>query len=84
LTLFPRRFVGRLTGKEREAQQGAHASLLKRLAYFLQPEQEAQQSSEGQHPGCAALAAAVRPSAITAINNMTFNFFMIFLLCIWK
>jgi hypothetical protein len=46
----------------------------------LQPEQEAQQSSEAQHPACAAVAALANPSVITAINSITFNVFMIRLL----
>jgi hypothetical protein len=50
------------------------------LTYFpyLQPEQEAQQSAEEQQPACAALAALVTPSAITAINNTTFSVFIVF------
>jgi len=50
------------------------------LLYFLQPEQEAQQSSEAQQPACAAVAAPATPSAMIAINTMTFRFFMIRLL----
>jgi hypothetical protein len=44
----------------------------------LQPEQEAQQSSEAQQPGGVALAVPARPSAMTAINSITLNIFMIF------
>jgi hypothetical protein len=50
----------------------------------LHPEQEAQQLSDAQQPARAAFAVAARPSAMTAIKNTTLNFFMIFLLCIWK
>jgi hypothetical protein len=44
----------------------------------LQPEQSAQQSAEEQHPVWAAFAVPASPSAITAINNITLNVFMVF------
>jgi hypothetical protein len=44
----------------------------------LQPEHEEQQSAEAQQPVCVALAVPVVPSAITAINNATFNVFIVF------
>jgi hypothetical protein len=43
----------------------------------LHPEQEAQQASDEQQPPLAAFAAPAIPSAMTAINKTTFNFFMI-------
>jgi hypothetical protein len=53
-----------------------HAPPLFLICYYL-PEQKAQQSAEVQQPACvwAVLAA---PSAITAINNITFNVFIVF------
>jgi hypothetical protein len=45
---------------------------------YLQPEQEAQQSAEGQQPACAAFAVPATPSATTAINKITFNVFIVF------
>jgi hypothetical protein len=48
------------------------------FASYLQPEQEAQQSAEPQHPACVAFAVPATPSAITTINNTTFNVFIVF------
>jgi hypothetical protein len=48
------------------------------IYYYLQPEQSAQQSAEGQQPVCAAFAVPASPSAITAINNITLNVFIVF------
>jgi hypothetical protein len=44
----------------------------------LHPEQEAQQSAEGQHDTCAAFTAPARLSAMTAINTIALIFFMDF------
>lgn len=44
---------------------------------YLQPEQSAQQSAEGQHP-VFAFAVPATPSATTAINTSTFNTFIVF------
>jgi hypothetical protein len=52
------------------------APLLSRTCRYLQPEQEAQQSAEAQHAS-AAFARPATPSAITAINNATFNVFIV-------
>jgi len=45
---------------------------------YLQPEQEEQQSAEGQQPACAALAGPATANASTANNKTTFNVFMDF------
>src|ERR1700740_1765927 len=68
---------------EERREQPPPAALFTSSAYFLHPEQEAQQLSDGQQPACAALAAPARPSAMTAINSIAFSFFMIFLLFIY-
>jgi hypothetical protein len=47
---------------------------------YSQSEQEAQHSTEEQQPVWAAAAALASPRVITAINSITFNFFMDFLL----
>jgi len=47
---------------------------------YLQPEQEEQQSAEEQQLVRAAAATLATPSVMTAINSITFNFLMIFLL----
>ena len=47
---------------------------------YLQPEQDSQQSAEGQHDVFAAFTVPARPSATTAINTITLMFFMDFLL----
>jgi hypothetical protein len=52
--------------------------LLVVVCFYLQPEHEAQQSAEGQQPAWAAFAVLATPSAITAINNITFNVFIVF------
>jgi hypothetical protein len=44
----------------------------------LHPEQDAQQSAEGQHDTFPAFTAPARLSAITAINTTTLIFFMDF------
>lgn len=58
------------------------ASLLLELirAYFLHPEQEAQQSAEGQHAALAAFAASANPSRVTANSRTTPILFMSLLL----
>jgi hypothetical protein len=53
-------------------------TLLLLIYLYSQPEQEAQQSAESQHPACAAVAVPATPSAMTTINNITFNVFIIF------
>jgi hypothetical protein len=50
----------------------------------LQPEHDAQQSADGQQVVRAAFAVPASPSAITAINNTTFNVFMVFSFKKWK
>jgi hypothetical protein len=47
---------------------------------YLQPEQEAQHSAEGQQPVCAAAAALATPRVITIIKSITFRFLIEFLL----
>jgi hypothetical protein len=47
-------------------------------AYFPHPEQDAQQSAEGQHEALAAFTAPVRPNATTAINRIALMLFMTF------
>ena len=49
-------------------------------SYFLHPEQEAQQSAEGQHAALAAFAAPAKPSRVTANSRTTFILFMNLLL----
>jgi hypothetical protein len=44
----------------------------------LQPLHEAQQSADAQHVACAAFAVLATPSAITAINSITFKVFIVF------
>jgi hypothetical protein len=44
----------------------------------LQPEHEAHHSAEGQQPLCAAFAVPASPSAIAAINSITFTVFIVF------
>jgi hypothetical protein len=44
----------------------------------LQPEHDAQQSADEQQVLCAAFAVPATPSAITAINSITFNVFIVF------
>jgi len=58
------------------ANQTARASPFTSVAYLPQPEQQAQQSVEGQHVAFAAFAAPVKPSAITAINRIARMFFI--------
>jgi hypothetical protein len=48
------------------------------ISYYLQPEQSAQQSAEGQHPVFAAFTVPASPSATTAINMITLSFFIAF------
>jgi hypothetical protein len=60
------------------ASKLTHAFLPFQPAYFLHPEQEAQQSAEEQHDVFAAFTAPAKPSAITAINRNALKFFMIF------
>jgi hypothetical protein len=48
------------------------------ICSYLQPEHEAQQSAEGQQRACVAFAVPATPSAITTINNITFNVFIVF------
>ena len=65
--------------RKKEARtKSARASPFTQVAYFLHPEQEAQQSAEGQHDTFAALVAPARLSAITAINTIALSFFMDF------
>ena len=47
-------------------------------AYLPHPEQDAQQSAEGQHEAFAAFTAAVRPNATTASNRIALILFMAF------
>jgi hypothetical protein len=68
-------------GYHRKRNRGvddSSAPLLSLICCYLQPEQEAQQSAEEQQPACAAFAPPATPSAITAINNITFNVFIVF------
>ena len=65
--------------KKEEARAGnAIAPLLELTAYLAHPEQDAQQSAEGQHEALAAFTAPVRPNAITAINRIALMLFMSF------
>ena len=52
--------------------------ILKLGAYLPHPEQDAQQSAEGQHAALAAFTALVRPNATTAINRIALMAFMTF------
>ena len=52
--------------------------LLSLICFYLQPEHQAQQSAELQHPAFAAFAVPASPSAITTINTAAFNVFIIF------
>ena len=56
--------------------------LIELTAYLPHPEQDAQQSAEGQHEALAAFTAPVRPNAITAINRIALMLFMSF--SFWK
>jgi hypothetical protein len=47
-------------------------------AYLPHPEQDAQQSAEGQHAALAAFTAPVRPNASTANNRIALMLFMTF------
>lgn len=53
------------------------APLLSLTRSYLQPEHEAQQSADVQHP-CAAFTLPATPSATTAINSITFSVFIVF------
>jgi hypothetical protein len=66
------------TTKEDRGAGDSPTPLLSTICSYLQPEQEAQQSAEVQQPACAALAPTATPSAITTINNITFNVFIVF------
>jgi hypothetical protein len=48
------------------------------MTRYLQPEHDAQHSADGQQVACAAFAVPATPSAITAINNITLNVFIVF------
>jgi hypothetical protein len=48
------------------------------ISYYLQPEQSAQQSAEAQHTLVVAFAVPASPSAITAINTIALNVFIVF------
>jgi len=52
--------------------------LLSLICSYLQPEHDAQQSAEVQHPAFAAFAVPDSPRAITTINTTAFNIFIIF------
>jgi hypothetical protein len=74
------RFVSRLLAKDRKRRglDCARASFVELGAYFPHPEQDAQQSAEGQHEALAAFTAAVRPNASTARNRIALMVFMTF------
>jgi hypothetical protein len=65
---------------ERREPHGARLPSFNCSAYFLHPEQDAQQSAELQHDAFAAFAAPAKPSAITATSRIVLILFMIFLL----
>ena len=70
-------------GKMRREKEEARAKVAPRLiftpaAYLPHPEQDAQQSAEGQHEAFAAFTAAVRPNATTASNRIALILFMTF------
>lgn len=70
-----------VSGNGERRELAARASLLTALLGYSQPpEHEAQHSGEAQQAACAALAVPASPSAMTAINTITFSFFMIRLL----
>ena len=67
----------------RREKEEARAKVAPRLiftpaAYLPHPEQDAQQSAEGQHEAFAAFTAAVRPNATTASNRIALILFMAF------
>jgi hypothetical protein len=64
--------------KETGGGDDSSTPLLSLTSFYLQPEQEAQQSAEEQQAACAPFAAPVTPSAITANNKNTFSVFMVF------
>jgi hypothetical protein len=66
-----------ITKRNRGADDSS-TPLLSLICSYLQPEHEAQQSAEGQQPACAAFAVPAIPNAITAINSITFNVFIVF------
>ena len=66
--------------KERREPGGARLPSFNGSAYFLHPEQDAQQSAELQHAAFAAFAAPTKPSAITATSRIALILFMVFLL----
>jgi len=70
-----------LKNKERREPRGARLPSFNCSAYFLHPEQDAQQSAEGQHDAFAACVAPAKPNAITATNRIALILFMDFLLC---
>jgi hypothetical protein len=71
------RSVAALTPKKRRREPNSPRPLcFSYLFYLSHPEQEAQQSAEGQHAVLAAFAAPARPSATTAINTTARIFFM--------
>lgn len=70
-----------LGDKQKEARtNGSRLSSFNRSTYFLQPEQDAQQSAEGQQDAVAAFTAPAKPSAITATNRIALILFIKFLL----
>jgi hypothetical protein len=66
------------TPKGRREPNGPRLPSFNYLAYFLHPEQEAQQSAEAQHDAFAAFTPPAKLSAITAINRIALMFFMDF------
>jgi hypothetical protein len=64
--------------KGRRDRKGSRLPSCNWLAYFSQPEQEAQHSAEAQHDALAAFTAPAKVSAITASNRIAFIFFMDF------
>jgi hypothetical protein len=65
--------------EKKEARAGiALAPLFTPGAYLPHPEQDAQQSAEGQHAALAAFTAPVRPNASTANNRIALMVFMTF------
>jgi len=66
--------------KERRGLRSPRLPSFSCSAYFLHPEQEAQQSADEQHDAFAAFTAPAKPSAITATNRIALILFMFFLL----
>jgi hypothetical protein len=67
-----------ITSQKNRGVDDSPTPLLSLICSYLHPEQEAQQSAEGQQPACAAFTVPPTPSAITAINNIAFNVFIVF------